>query len=144
MCQHIWYLQNALVALYHKDVDLRRKHGERKHTLPTIFWLNLQRHHLPLVGYLRRCIISPLRLCSFWTRTSVSSRGILFDTAGLDFPHSSLTVTVGAPWRGQHCILQESGELVCFATDGQLHLLIDPNYPCCTPAVLLLYLNRWF
>lgn len=50
--------------------------------------------------------------CGSWTRTSVSSRDVLFDSADLDSPHSSR-----APLLGQYCILRESEELVCFVTD---------------------------
>lgn len=60
------------------------------------FRSNSKRHPLSLVGYLGCCILCPQRLCSSWTRTSVSSREILFDTASLDFPCSS-TVTAPRP-----------------------------------------------
>lgn len=67
------------------DVQVNRKHSNKYCT----FGLYLGRHHVPLVGYLRFCMFSPLTICSSSTRTSVSSREILHDTAGLDFPHSS-------------------------------------------------------
>lgn len=72
-------------VFHYAHVQVQRKQSDKYCT----FGLNLKRHHVPLVGCLGFCMLSPLTLCGSSTRTSVSSREILLDTAGLDFPHSS-------------------------------------------------------
>lgn len=76
-------------------------------------WIKFTETSSALGGIFAMLYVQPSdTFCGSWTRTSVSSREVLFDTVDLDSPHSS-----HAPLQGQYRILRESEELVCFVAD---------------------------